>query len=1171
MAKKVTLKDYTGNECYPKTHVKQVLTEDGGNLGDELLNKVDISSLDFDVTIIGKIVNATSPCCFIVTQSGKNVGTLECFSDSMGHMVTQKFTTHYTLPFSQNTHTDEKIFTYFRSYHINGGTSTIPTGTWGEWTLVYSSDSQKDIENIKEQIKKGVGGNKILEWDTDVATTRKQVPADERKAGLQISYPDADGNWVNEQYIGTVFDDDSWSDNANWSNIPNDKQVSDIANKVSDIVIQLFGPDKETIIVDATEELHSGLYRVVDNIDIKAGIETTVSVQFEDSSKYNNWGLKMSKPIAQDIFTGIHGDKDYVFTPENDSTLYVWISASDDSTGTIKVKVTQNEYSPKYVETIKENKEKITAIDSQLQNISTQLFEHTENMVKLVDIDTELKSDTYRVVDNIEVKKDHEVSLHVEFSSEGNASWGLKNSKPTLYDILSREHGNKDYTFTPEVDSTLYIWVANNDGDEGNIKATITQPQEGEPYVETIKNNKEKIDSLDVLVRGTADEVITDEDFEINNTNAYRVLDSIKIHAGITYEITCTGDIFSNSIPSSQIGIKQSSPELKDLFTDSIVYNKTVQYTPSVDSSIYIWVNSAVIGRLLNIQIIKKGDKSLKEDIANSIDLSPLKNIDGVEDCSLENLFDPTTTLAYNSSFADKVYSAIGRKTGDTGCYSAPISCKEGDYFTRTGLGTGIVVVMDSLGNILGDIKNAAYNSTIQIKASEGQDFSTAASVSFVVMVAEKNGVKIVKAKYVPTYTGDFLTIPRLQIKQENMSPDVITYVTGTSGKRYELQIDDSGDTPSLNFVALEGIPSSQLPSGFPKLKSTGDFSKYYDYIIFSMRNAGDPYIVQINSRGEVVRYLKKEINCFKTILENGKRYYYGATGSPNTSSGELLIYEEDGETFKQVGGAVRFTTGEVIEPHDTLVISVSEKHYILQRYVPNTTTMVDGQAKTVIALHVEEQYNGKQIWLWKSEDYPELWNDSNYQGNNDDYLHNNTICLDKDGNLCLNNKQANQILIIKRTWDDEAHTGSIGNILWKVGGNSSKPTYDVPTRIKTTAVQQWFESHSALVNSNGLWNMFDNRSASPSRILEFEVDYESKILKEGTFKAYTMKSYFGRYMGSADKLGEGIYLVSWGSTKSSGTPMLGLYDFTNSKTIFEMDSDNIGRSVYRVYGFKKQ
>lgn len=574
-------------------------------------------------------------------------------------------------------------------------------------------------------------------------------------------------------------------------------------------------------------------------------------------------------------------------------------------------------------------------------------------------------------------------------------------------------------------------------------------------------------------------------------------------------------------------------------------------------------------GKKLPCVSIKGKFKQLEESINSKENIS-LKDIDGVEDCSLENLFNPATTLAYDSEFANKVYSAIGRKTDETGCYSAPISCKEGDYFTRTGLGTGIVVVMDASGNILGDIKNAAYNSTIQIKASEDQDFSSAASVSFVVMIAEKNDVKITKAKYVPSYTGDFLVIPKLQIKQENMSSDVVTYVKGTSGKKYELQIDDSEGSPALKFVALEGIPSSQLPSDFPKLKVTGDFSKYYDYAIFSVRNAGTPYIIQINSRGEVIRYLQKDITCFKTLVEKGKRYYYGATGTPNNSSGELLIYEEDRETFKQVGDAVKFTTGEVIEPHDTLVISVSDRHYILQRYVPNATTTVDGSAKTVIALHVEEQYSGKQVWLWKSEDYPELWNDSHQQGSNSDYLHNNTICLDKDGNLCLNNKYANQILVIKRTWDNEEHTGSIGGILWKIGGDSNKPGYDVSTRVKTSSSQQWYESHSALVNSNGLWNMFDNRANAPSRILEFEIDYDAKTLKEGTFKAYTTKSYFGRYQGSADKLGEGIYLVSWGSTKSSGTPMLGVYDFIHNKTIFEMDSDNIGRSVYRVYGFKK-
>lgn len=1155
----------------------------------QIINAIDLSAIDLDRATIIKIAAAQVPCRYIVTTkyltSDSNVGVLECFSDSMRHMVTQVFTTHYTLPLNGSSHSDEKIFTYWRSYHLSsGGTSTIPVGSWGEWTQIYPSGNQKNIDafkaslqeistNIEElqgQIKKGVGGNKILEWNTDVATTRKQVPADERKAGLQISYKNSDDVWVNKLYVGTAFDDNSWADNANWSEIPNSKLVLDIDNRVDDIEYQLFSKAvEEEVLAEETQKLRSGTYRIVDSIHLKANIETTLTVTLSDIKGSPNWGVKQSSPSSVDILQGQTGSKEYRFTPKSDAVVYLWVAVGSGDTGTISVKIVQSKYNPAYVEKINKNTNDIANINKDLQ----QLFEYTENTVELVNVDDELKADTYRVADNIEVKKDSLVALHVEFSSEGNASWGLKMSKPSLKDILKDERGNKDYTFTPDVDSVLYIWVANNNGDEGNIKATITQPQEGEPYVETIKNNKEKIDSLDLLVRGADDETIINQNFKINNTNAYRVLDGINLKANSVYEITCIGDIFLNSIPSSQIGIKQSSPELKDLFTDSNVYNKTIQYKPSINSTIYIWVNSAIVGNSLNIQIVKKGDESLKEDILNSIGNTELelKNIDGVEDCSLENLFDPTTTLAYDSSFADKVYSAIGRKTGDTGCYSAPISCKEGDYFTRTGLGTGIVVVMDSLGNILGDIKNAAYNSTIQIKASEEQDFSAAASVSFVVMVAEKNDVKITKAKYVPTYTGDFVTIPRLQIKQENMSPDVITYVTGTSGKRYELQIDDSGDTPSLKFVALEGIPSSQLPSGFPKLKSTGDISKYYDYIIFSMRNAGDPYIVQINSRGEVVRYLKKEINCFKTILENGKRYYYGATGSPNTSSGELLIYEEDGGTFKQVGDAVRFTTGEVIEPHDTLVLSVSKKHYILQRYVPNTTTMVDGQAKIVNALHVEEQYNGKQVWMWKSEDYPELWNDSNYQGNNDDYLHNNTICLDKDGNLCLNNKQANQILIIKRTWDDEAHTGSIGNILWKVGGNSSKPTYDVPTRIKTTAVQQWFESHSALVNSNGLWNMFDNRSESPSRILEFEVDYESKTLKEGTFKAYTMKSYFGRYMGSADKLGEGIYLVSWGSTKSSGTPMFGLYDFINRKTIFEMDSDNIGRSVYRVYGFKKQ
>lgn len=67
----------------------------------------------------------------------------------------------------------------------------------------------------------GAGGNKILEWNTDVATTRKEVKTLERKSGMMISYKDPDSGWINEQYIGTLFTDTEWVKDSNWERILN--------------------------------------------------------------------------------------------------------------------------------------------------------------------------------------------------------------------------------------------------------------------------------------------------------------------------------------------------------------------------------------------------------------------------------------------------------------------------------------------------------------------------------------------------------------------------------------------------------------------------------------------------------------------------------------------------------------------------------------------------------------------------------------------------------------------------------------------------------------------------------------------------------------------------------------------------------------------------------------
>lgn len=69
------------------------------------------------------------------------------------------------------------------------------------------------------------GGNKILEWHTDSATTRKQILASDRKKGMQISYKHPDYGWINEQYKGTSLTDSQWGLDVNWVKLPNKEDL----------------------------------------------------------------------------------------------------------------------------------------------------------------------------------------------------------------------------------------------------------------------------------------------------------------------------------------------------------------------------------------------------------------------------------------------------------------------------------------------------------------------------------------------------------------------------------------------------------------------------------------------------------------------------------------------------------------------------------------------------------------------------------------------------------------------------------------------------------------------------------------------------------------------------------------------------------------------------------
>lgn len=1026
MAKKVQLKDNNGNKAYPVTSSACVGMSDGSG--------------SLDKKIAG--INSKSGYVTCTTRAGTAAKTasLSDFALSTGIrlVVKMSYANTATSPTLNVNNTGAKTLYY------NGNPATADN-TWedGETLDVYYDGTNYQASNVLGG--SGSGGNMILEWDTDAATTRLQVKANKRKAGMIISYNDPNNGWINEQYIGIELNDEEWTDNSNWLKF-------DTSEQTTVITLKSF-KDSKYLNTDGTlgASDYGNREYYLDYYPVKKG----VPIVFYTTSQDNRAVLAFYTDRTEESFVESVPSYNYGALRYNFSFI-------------------KAEYIPKQ--------------NGYIRAYAVRMLDYINNFVKLyIGNKSILEAEIAAYTDGF-----------TELEEEGLDG---------LYSFSMIQNGYFDIEGTGNASTKRIIRV-------------------GKGFHVTIYTN------------------------EYSHLKAFAFLSE---KDGLKYTYSVNG------------------------LNDGIV--NEINYTIPEDGFILIGYNRGE-GEMVNhgeykgkklpyLHITKTSEESAgNDDDGTNIELS---KINGVQDHSLPNLFNKNVIKTYDSDFADKVFEKIGRKTDSTGCYSNEIECKEGDWFTRSDFGTGIVVVLDDSKNILGDVANAAYQPTIQITPSDPEryDFSNARYVVFVVMLSSIDTEKIVKAPYMPYDEGDFLTIPKLRLEPQNVPQDLDFYIKGKSGRYYSLVVDDSEETPILSIVPQDGIPMSELPDDFPTFKTTGDFSEYYDSLILCPIEGNiTNYLYELTPTGLVKRYIKQRLNCPRVLKEGGVWYYYGVSGQPNVSSGKLNIYKAKGETFELVKGDIGNSKGQVIEPHDCLVISINPLHYICQRYEPGTTTIVDGESKIVNALHVEEVYEGNSVWEWHSEDYPELWYDSFNNGHNADYLHNNTIDLDKDGNLCLNNRSANQILVIERTWDDVQHIGTIGNILWKIGGNKTHTGWDVPTRIKTTDAEQWYGSHDAVVSDAGVWTMFDNVEFLSSRIIEFGVNTETKTLVN--FKAYTFKGYGGRYMGSVDKYADGIYLVSWGSVRVGGAPNAGLYDFNNTKAIFEIRFDATGSSAYRVYGIKK-
>ena len=401
-----------------------------------------------------------------------------------------------------------------------------------------------------------------------------------------------------------------------------------------------------------------------------------------------------------------------------------------------------------------------------------------------------------------------------------------------------------------------------------------------------------------------------------------------------------------------------------------------------------------------------------------------LSVLDGVADHNTPNLL---VVSDIQKTFNDGTTSFTPPNAGYE--MSNCIECSAGDYFTRTGTATGMIVVTDvhdKNGKRLFASNGSTLGSTFQVPAN-------LTWVKYIRMAVDAEAAKagdVIICKGKKAYSGEqkgkFLTIDDLKIQPSNMSKDA-RFLKTSNGDYYELYIDESDFSVKAKKVDHSVIVD--LPSDFPIYTMSGDFSKHFKSIV----SMADLYITEQNANG-VTALQKTGANVYyyaefrKEKASNGEvRYvvvypyvnYVGQKGEIG-----LTIYDKNFnviDTNIKIGN-VAFDAHDFIYLDDNHIIAVGisgSKHMILQ----NGTETIDRVSNDWSIFEIKK-VNGtwKELASFHMNDYPKLLTDGVNKGNPQIRNHWNTIQLDYDGNLIMNMRDMNCFWKIKRTVDNQGN-----------------------------------------------------------------------------------------------------------------------------------------------------
>lgn len=781
--------------------------------------------------------------------------------------------------------------------------------------------------------------------------------------------------------------------------------------------------------------------------------------------------------------------------------------------------------------------------------LETQDIKSLQDAIDVINASLKPLTDTFSFVSNDEW-------LHAVVDAEGKLLFGIKAEngevvmpKQDTYKVVSN-------------DEWLAVWLDATDKILFGVKADGT--------FWAAKSN--------FTGGGNYDEQIT----QINNT-LQQVQDQLK-------------DIDTSGVANTVFTVIDDAEERLAVTTDKdervISYRDkdgVLHEKKGVDTSKY-YLNGKERNFVDQTEVAGFAEEAIDDAISNG-DIS-LENINGVSNHNTPNLL---IASEMQKTFNDGVNSFTPPNAGYE--MSNPIECQAGDWFTRTGTATGMVVVTDENdknGTRLFNADGSTLGSTFQIPAD--MTWVRYIRMAAEVVGAEDGSVVICKGKvaYTEDNRGDFLTIDKLKLQNANIPKD-IKFLKSPDGKYWELYVDDSHQ---LQIREIDPNIIVDLPAGFPLYEITGDYGDYFDtWLSFRL-----PFLMERNENGVIKFY-----NCgdtgvssyadFKKVKsKSGNIRYLKAFSIGSTSSnGEklLTIYDED---FNIVDTNIA-SVFPWFDPHDYYyfddnhVACFTNGNFTYNNArVPvddNESSFIDVAHAKYFILYELKKINGewKIIGQFNMYDYPKLFTDeiSSYDDTEPTEVHPNTLFLDYDGNYIVNLRNNDTFIKIRRVENSDG-TVTIGSktldydeaIIGRVGGKYNSAYLDrkrvledgfaftdVPTSLQERSTDEWDEWHWFHAHDVSYWGMKNIEGQSYPTYLLFD---NNMWTQNGASTNYNDINERNNYQNNPNGNNDGKFVA--GKSDNGGA-----YDTCMVSRVVQLSIDWENHLIkdYRIYQIQKK